>query len=240
MQVKKTPWETRNLGVKSSIEYYVGINDLVKDSKEIWNSEYEYQVLHIDSGNVEMLLEAQNKGFRVIEMNIQLRKSLDIVFLPDVFRRYEQVLSYRLANKNEIEDILDIVRVGEMFITDKVALDPLFGKKKSGERYAFWSEDILESGAVTVLTLYKEQPIGFEIYTEEGGICTNFIGGVFPEYANKGLGFAPLFTELLSQKARGNKAVITGVSSNNLPVLRLHEMLGFKIDNMSYSLVKHI
>ncbi|MDO5131354.1 MAG: hypothetical protein Q4D81_00035 [Eubacteriales bacterium] len=240
MKIKETPWEYRNLGVISSIEYYVSAADRLEDLDVVWNSEYVYQVLHIASANASALIKAQENGFRLIEMNIQLKRSLDTIALPAVFKRYEKVLGHRYADKQEIQTIIDIVRQGDMFVTDKVALDPYFGKKQSGARYAHWSGDILNNGGITVLSTYKNKPIGFEIFTEEKGVCTNFIGGVFPDYMNKGLGFAPLYVELLEQKNRGNKSVVTGVSSNNIPVLKLHELLGFKVEAMSYSLVKHM
>ena len=76
MRIKETPWETRNLGVNSSVEYYVDAQDSLCDVTDIWSSKYEYQVLHIESGNSIVLTEAQKNGFKFIEMNIHLKKSL--------------------------------------------------------------------------------------------------------------------------------------------------------------------
>lgn len=47
------------------------------------------------------------------------------------------------------------------------------------------------------------------------------------------------YSELLNQIERGNKSVVTGVSSNNHPVLKLHEMLGYKVESMGYLLIKN-
>ena len=241
MKKKETPWERRNLGEESSVEYYVFSDDNVNELQEIWDSKYHYQVLHIEAGKVDALLAAQDKGFHLLEMNIRLIRSLsEDIILPKIYQRYNETLRFRYAKSEEIGEILKIVKSGEMFLTDKVAMDPLLGKKKSGERYSYWAEDMIKNGAITVVTTYKNMLIGFEIYHEDNGQCENFIGGVFPEYANKGLGFAPLYCELINQRDRGNKKVITGVSSNNIPVLKVHEMLGFKVEKMSYSLVRHV
>lgn len=239
MIIKKTPWEKRNLGVDSSIEFYIGQNDTFEDIEVIRDHSELYQVAHIAPGNIEALLFLQSVNFVVLEMNIQLKRSLSVIELPRIYKRYEKVLSHRYAEKSEINQIIEIVKSRHMFRTDKIALDPFFGEEYAGKRYALWSGDILSNGGVVVLSLYKNTPIGFEIYTEKDKKCTNFIGGVFPEFESKGLGFAPLYSELLDQQNRGNKSVTTGVSSNNLPVLKLHEMLGYKVESMSYVLVKH-
>lgn len=240
MIIKETPWEKRNLGVSSSAEFYVGKDEVLDSDNVIRNTQFEYQVLHIESGNSKALILAQDNGFRLIEMNIQLTRDLDTVEIPFIYKRYESVLDFRYADHTEIESILSTVADGKMFLTDKVALDPFFSTKKAGERYAKWGRDVINSGGITVIATYKGKPIGFEIYQEREQKCINFIGGIYPEFENKGLGFAPLYAELLSQRERGNKSVQTGVSSNNLPVIRVHEMLGFKINSLSYSLIKHI
>lgn len=240
MIIKETPWEKRNLGVNSSIEFYIDNSDRLSDLEPICLSKKEYQVAHVESGNVEALLFLQSQGFNLIEMNIQLARELSNVELPSIYKRFENVISYKIADGNEIDSVLDIVRQGNMFRTDKIALDPFFGEEQSGIRYYYWSREVIESGGIVVMALYKEKPIGFEIYTEKQNHCTNFIGGVFPEYDSKGLGFVPLYVELLSQKSRGNKKVITGISSNNIPVLHLHEILGYRVSTMSYLLIKHL
>ncbi|MCQ2416647.1 MAG: GNAT family N-acetyltransferase [Oscillospiraceae bacterium] len=240
MQIKETPWEKRNLGVNSSVEFLIGNDDTPDTMKELGVCQHEYQVAHIAPGNVAALLYAQEQGFRIIEMNIHLKRSLENVEMPKIYKRYEKVLGYRYADEKDMEQVLAAVRSGDMFLTDKIALDPAFSTELSGHRYACWTEDVLARGAVTVIATYKDQPVGFEIYEESENKCTNFIGGVYPEFANKGLGFAPLYMELLSQKERGNRSVITGVSSNNIPVLKLHELLGYSVDAMSYALVKHL
>lgn len=239
MIIKHTPWEKRNLGVESSVEYYIDADDTLYDIKEIECALQDYQVAHVATGNVNALYYLQSHGFRFIEANIQLKRDLDSIELPGIYKRYEHVISHRYAECSEIEEIISQVRTGSIFKTDKIALDPCFGVEYAGRRYALWSEDIIEQGGIVVLSLYKETPIGFEIYTENDRKCTNYIGGVFPEFENKGLGFAPLYSELLNQKERGNKSVITGVSSNNPPVLKLHEMLGYKVESMGYLLIKH-
>lgn len=240
MEIRETPWEQRNLGVASSVEFFVSSEKSDEELEPIWNDTHAYQVLNIDAGNVVALLKAQAQGFHLIESKLTLTRSLSDISLPDLFKRYEKVLGYHYGDPEEIEHMLRIVRSGEMFLTDRVALDPVFGPKIAGQRYAFWAEDVLNSGGIAVMTMYKDTPIGFEIYSENEGKCTNIIGGVYPEHANSSLGFAPLYTELLDQSRRGNRKVTTCVSSNNPSAFKLHELLGFQLSSMAYSLIRHV
>jgi hypothetical protein len=66
-----------------------------------------------------------------------------------------------------------------------------------------------------------------------------FLGGVFSEAANKGLGFLALYANMQSIRSQGGLKIITRVSSNNLPILRLHLQYGYDITDMNYILVKH-
>ena len=239
MEIRETPWEQRNLNVASSVEFFVSSEQSEDELAPIWQDTHAYQVLNIDVGNVPALMLAQENGFRLIEAKLNLTRTLSDITLPPLYRRYENVLGYHYAEPAEIRDLLAVVRSGEMFLTDRIALDPFFGTKQSGQRYAYWAEDVLAKDGVAVISIYKDKPVGFEIYSENDGKCTNIIGGVFPEYANSSLGFAPLYTELLSQSSRGNKKVSTCVSSNNPSAFKVHEMLGFRLNTISYSLIRH-
>ena len=241
MNFRKAPWEKRNLDV-NCCDIFIDNDDVIDDFRaDIEALNEEYQVMHISGGNSAALLAAQNMGFQIIEMNVELVRDMKSVEIPTIYKRFEQHLSYEYTDEKTMEMVLDRVKKGDMFLTDKIASDPFFGPDKSGFRYYNWCKDIMDQGGVTVLSKYKNEVIGFETYKmDEKGSVTNIIGGVFPEYSNKGLGFAPLYVELLSQKEKGAKKVHTAVSSNNVPVLKVHEMLGYRVDKMTYILIRHL
>ena len=62
---------------------------------------------------------------------------------------------------------------------------------------------------------------------------------MLPNVSNKGLGFAALYANYVSIKNQGGRKIVTRVSSNNSPILRLHIQYGYVITNMNYILVKH-
>jgi GNAT superfamily N-acetyltransferase len=241
MLEKQTTWEERNLGV-TGYEYYIDVSEEpVGVFANIDNCKAQYQVLHIACGNTAVLLEAQKRGFTFIEMNIQLQSELTDVSLPVIYQRFDRFLSFSIADTEEQTQILNEIRNSEMFTTDKIARDPCFGIKQTGRRFALWTRDVLDAGARMLLIKYKELTIGFDICLDKGdGVCEAFLGGVLPEYQNKGIGFVPIYMIMQFARNEGYKKMITGVSSNNMPILKLHELFGFKIYNLSYALIKHM
>lgn len=239
MLLKEAPWEKRNMGVTASV-FYIDIKDTTsKVLPYIGSCTAEYQEMRIPAGNTEILLMAQDHGFKVIEMGIRLHRSLENVELPGIYKRFLPHISYAIAD--DISQILDTVKSGDMFLTDKIARNPRFGLQAAGRRYAYWLQDARENGALFVLSVYKEQTIGFYSTTHlSNNIYDGILGGVFPAFAGKGLGFIPPLAGLLALKDLGAVKVIGHVSSNNIPILKFHEILGFTVENMEYVLIKDL
>lgn len=243
MIVKLTPWEQRNLGVSSSVEFIVEQNDTWNElCSNLEKHSEEYQVMHIPGGNTEVLLHAQDIGFRMIETNLKISRALkDKVEMPRIYQRFEPFLSCSIALQDQKKMVLDVIRKGEMFTTDKISRDPVFGLAAAGNRYACWSNDVLEQGADLLIIKYKEEPVAFDICAMYDNNTANaFLGGVLPSHAEKGLGFAPIFMITKYAAQKGFRKIVTGVSSNNLPILKLHELFSYQVEELSYCLIRHL
>lgn len=239
MILKDAPWEKRNLGVTASI-FHIDMKDTASEVLPYIDScTAEYQEMRIPCGNTEVLLEAQNHGFKTIEMGIRLQRSLENIELPGIYKRFLPHISYSFAD--DISQILDAVKSGDMYLTDKIARNPRFGARAAGRRYAYWLQDSWENGALFVLSKYKGQTIGFCSSKNIGNnVYDGILGGVFPQFSGKGLGFIPPLTSLLALKDVGASKVIAQVSSNNIPILKFHEIMGYTVENMEYVLIKHL
>lgn len=240
MENKTASWEKRNLGVDTII-FYVKATDSVQDVLEqLMQCDKEYQEIIISDANTDVLLAVQNIGFRVIEMGIHLSMMIDQLIMPSLYVRFEPYVTYDFANEEEIEYVLSKIETGDMFLTDKISRDPYFGARVAGKRYAFWLQDTLKDGSALILSKYKGKTIGFDIWENIGdNVYNGILGGLFPEFSGRGLGILPLYTGLLALKDQKAKKILSHVSSNNIPILKYHEMLGFSIDKMDYVLVKH-
>jgi len=241
MNIKLTPWEKRNLNVESSVEFYIGHDERWNDIyAELLSHDEQYQVMHIASGNTDVLMNAPREGFLPVEMNIQLSRKLSEIQLPRIYTRFAPHISCNISTEDERKYLLDTISEGTIFSTDKVALDPIFGVEFAGRRYSLWTQDVLNQGAELLSMKYKEKIAAFDVLIDKGnGVCEAFLGGTLPEFRNSGLGFLAIYFITKYASEKGFKRIITGVSSNNIPILKLHEMFGYGVDSVSYCLIKH-
>ncbi len=242
MIVKYTPWEKRNLNVDSSVEFYVEQTDTWEDiSKDLSTHQETYQVMHIAGGNTDVLLKATSLGFSPVETNIKLIRKLDEVCLPRIYKRFEPYIACSIATEEEKNFILDTISEGTIFSTDKIARDPFFGEKYAGKRYAYWTQDVIDQGAVLLCMKYKGKIAAFDVFVDKSNrIAEAFLGGTMLEFRNSGLGFLPVYFITKYAKEEGFKKIFTGVSSNNIPVLKIHELFDYKVDSMNYCMIKHL
>ena len=240
MKITDAFWEKRNLGVDVT-----EIACAASDSREelisaLSEVKTPYSVCKIPGGAAELLLCAQDQGYRVIEMSIGLEGKTRELALPFIYRRFEPEIAIRDAKSEQIEEVLWEVEAGDIFNTDRIALDPHFGKKVAGRRYANWIRDLLHQGAHLCIGYYKDIPAAFGVnQSKEGGISDAVVGGALSNGTGVGLGFLSIYANLVSGIQQGNTKIKTHVSSNNLPIIHLHRQFGFQIHEMQYVLVKY-
>jgi hypothetical protein len=241
MKIIDAKWEKRNLGVECTEFEIISEENIAEARNIIQKYRTEYQIAKVPVGNVEMQLMLQEQGFRFYETNFQLERKIGTSeSLPRIYSRFEKDITFRDATNEEIEGILEEVAVGDMFTTDKVALDPYFSPELSGRRYSLWARDILNTGAKTVVGLYREKVVSFTIYETKDQYFQAFIGGMINGYKNKGLGFIPLHVTAKHISQAGGGILRTGVSSNNPAILRLQLSFGAYIRSMTNVFVKHL
>lgn len=243
MKIIETPWESRNLGVRSSIEFYFEASDSLKELevKVLDNNDYSYQVAHIPVGNIAVVNLLLFHGFKFAETKIELTADLREISLPSMFERFSKGLGYHSATDEEMERI-NAAMIGGVFSTDKVALDPYFSASVAGQRYVYWTEDIVKAGVgFPYIVTYNDEPIGFFVLKKSSErLGDSFLAGLFDKDKNSGLGFSVLYYPMVEAKKMGFKKIITGVSSNNPDSVKMHLALGYQIKAMDYTLVKHV
>lgn len=240
MQIINADWEKRNIGVDCQ-ELNIDAEDSIKQINEaVGMLKAEYQVARVPAGMTDALFCLQDNGFRTVEMNIQFEKAIEQKpELPEQFRRFEKYIAYHPADREEIENTLKIIETCNIFVTDKVACDPFFSPKLAGRRYALWARDLIDKGSRLYICTYKGETVGFNMNTDKKAYFDAFLGGLLPEWKKTGLGFLPLYANLSTIYEQGGRLMKTGVSSNNMPIIKLHEAFGCSITGMSYVLIKH-
>ena len=242
MVIKETPWERRNLGV-NGVEFYFDTKDTVDqiETAALLDRIHDYQVAHLPIGRMDLLRSLAKGGFDFVETKFALSADLKTLSLPRAFLKYEDLLAYHPAGTQEMELICSEIKKG-IFDTDKISLDPVFGKELAGKRYALWTADNVEKGTgKAYIVEYRGNNIGFFITKEvTEKVADSFLAALFSNEKYLGLGFSVLFLPMLQAKKEGKRRIITGVSSNNPASLRLHLSLGYEVDNIEYVMVKHL
>lgn len=241
MKIIDAVWEKRNLGV-SCVEMEVGKADAVSEVvNELRKRTEQYQVVKAAPGRPDMAFAIQDEGFRYIETLFETtRRFKGKPETPEICKKYERNISYRFANNSEIERVLDEIRIGEIFSTDRIALDPKFSRQLAGQRYAFWMEDVFTRGnASMVISNYLGDDIGFDIHIDKGKYCEMVLGGLFSEYKDCGLGFANTYCGINAAYEEGARVIKSHVSSNNYAAYRLHMLFGMQVRSMEDVFIKH-
>lgn len=242
MELIEQPWEKKNLGV-NSVEFRF---DGKENSNEITddilsNSKYDYQICRVPVGRMDIMYLLQAHGFSFAETSIELSADLKKLELPSVYARYIEAMDYHPASETELQLIQDSILSG-VFDTDKISLDPYFGKKQAGIRFANWNMQEVEAGRASayVVTMHDE-PIGFFVdKTVSDKVDYSLLAALYDKEKNSGVGFSVLYFPMLQSKLDGKRRITTGVSSNNPDSVRMHLELGYKIKEMNYVLIKHI
>jgi hypothetical protein len=127
-----------------------------------------------------------------------------------------------------------------MFQTDRVSLDAEFGKEFSARRYLGMIEDECSRGAHIYQISYKDQMVGFFILREKSeGLFLSSLGGIFPDFQNKGFGVLMNYFQIYKSFESGGKHIYSTFSSNNLGATAIHWRLNYSLVSQEYIFIKH-
>lgn len=242
MKVLDAFWDTRSLGVRSA-ELEIVETDTIDAIDYALSSveEYQYVVAKVAAGCAGSALYLQSKGFAFIESSIEVEADLGELSFPRFVERFDKYITCRKASSGSEHSILSHVAEG-LFTTDRVYLDPSFNDDLAASRYINWIKDEQSRGAELFHVYYKDDEVGFFVYKESvpGVEAYPFLAGLYNDWKSSGLGANVVVAiEMKEAQRRGCKRLRTFVSSNNLPILKIHELLGCRIRNIRNVFIKH-
>ena len=242
MKIKETPWERENLGVESSAVFFIEEDDTraVLDQEIANNRKYQYLEAVVPTSRVDLLNALLESGFRFAELAIQQSTKTSYA-LPKIYERHARDFSFQLAKEDEIKDIYGAILQGSVFTTDKISLNPQFGPCVAARRYYNWiSKEINEQKAYAYIIRCKEKNIGFTVLKKENNsVCDGMLSGLLSPDAFAGYGVYLGYSIIQAAASMGAKVLKAHVSSNNMPVIRANQMLGYQIESMLYVLTKN-
>lgn len=238
MKIVHAIWERKNLGM-DAWEVTLDRKDMTDVSgtiAQLHSPQYAgcYVCVKLPVGNLRMVHALEDDGFRFLETQFQLVEALE---KSDVMRYGESAahipVEERVIPKTREAwgAIIEKITPG-MFDTDRIALDPAFGADVACQRYRNWCWEMFENpeSVMSVSSCAGEDvSFGIAIHDPATGTCDSVIGGNFSGSKNFGLG------ALVNAKAHfEGRAFKTAVSSNNLPMFRIHQNLGRIVRNEQY------
>lgn len=243
MKTTDCHWEIDNIG-KKTIELMFSKEDRFSPDDVAKACEgYEYLVAKVQTGNVESLFGLQSMGFKVIETQINISKRYNDFDFNDRLLKFfsDNLLFTEITDLKGMEHILSSIS-SNMFITDRVHLDPHLGPKLGLNRYRNWIRSEFQKGAFLFEFIYRGKNIGFCLFRKiSDEIADVFLAGIYEQYQHLGYGILTASSIFLYCRAHNIniKKMLTSISSNNTPVVQIYNYLQFKVDSMSYVLVKH-
>jgi hypothetical protein len=244
MKIIAAAWERRNLGLDVT-EVTVEQRDLEDEQETLevlkkYMLPRHYLLVKTPIGAIAFLAKLQALGFIFLECQYTLSVKLGNYVLPSRFASLAEDVSLEALSRDKTE-WLDLLRLigDDLFTTDRVALDPMFGVHTANKRYKNWIMDMWENRSASAYkVLHKGENLGFNImsFNTQTQAAHSVLTGILNRYHGSGLGGTMILAPIIFNIEKGMKLYTTAISSNNQPVFRLYIHLGFNIKTSSYVL----
>ena len=236
MKIVDCIWEQANLGCRVA-EISIGAEDpFPTEVLSELETQFDYIVLKFAVNNFLHYQMAAKAQYVFIETQLSIKKKVaDLKLSP----REEKLISYfsakEVTSKVGLEKVIQKID-SNMFVTDRIYLDPLFGPEFSARRYQNWTRSAFEQGATLFRYFYRDTEIGFGLSKTEDKVSIGLLGGA---YDGEGMGIMVPIGALIV-KNKEIEWIRTKISMNNTPVLKLYNHFNFEITDTEYVFVKHI
>ena len=239
MEIIDAFWEQRNLGISCS-EVTADTGDTVKGMLEaLALLTSQYQVIKLPVSRYDLMRVVEQHGFSFIEGSMNVVHNLKNVERNGLQKRLNDSMCYQEMDNDDVIKLYAELQKG-VFITDRIYLDTFFSKEQAAQRYVYWLEDEVSRGAQLYKVSFKNQSMGFFVFKEtcKGG-CYPFLSGLYEAAKTPGVGNVLLHKIIEEASRRGLKFISSYISTNNLPVVKVHISEGFTISNINYVYIKH-
>lgn len=233
-------WEKRNLD-KKVLEIQFDADESVDCLATLEDdyANYEYIVAKVPKRRIDLVHDLEEAEFRFMET--QMEMTMNLTKLTE---------SSRLAKKKsghiQFQTIDTIERLEELlsniddnlFVTDRVSLDPIFDTNLAYKRYVNWIRDgFLSGNALIVEATLESNKIGFYFFLRgKDRTIHAVLASLYKNYRRKAIGIRFAKEVLIWLAEAGYTKMILMVSSNNLEALRAYLFVGFEMKEICYIL----
>lgn len=230
-------YEKRNLGVDTCSILIEAGDDPGEVLKAIRSLKVPYQECKIPVKCVPLMWELEKAGFRFVETSFEFRAKTKDILLPKEFMAFDGGIAYREASEEDLEHIFEVIMRGNVYTTDKIALNPEYGKLIASKRYVNWIKDVLQfqNGHVAIISK-QDVDVFVQVYKVTGDRMDMILGNTMVN--NLGAGAIGYIGKYRLIQDLGVKEIRTHVSSNNLQSMRMMEQFGMKATGAEYVMIR--
>ena len=244
MKTTHAVWELENLGV-NAYEIAMDAADtpemLAQEEQRVIAEGAEYIVVKTPVNCQQLLFGLPRLGYSFVEMVFHVMIRRNEYSMPATIARFDRGLTVvERTEESERQLVYDRIRAG-VFHSDRVSIDPAFGVKKGGNRYANWLKGMLERGGFLYEVLSGEKPIGFfVICRKDESTVDPVLMGMYDEANDRGMGALLHKKTLDTCFTHECKRLTSTIVSNNAKVLHVYVNAGATITDTLYTYVKHV
>ncbi|MFA6718057.1 MAG: hypothetical protein WCS15_03150 [Prevotella sp.] len=243
MKIVNCVWEIRNIGCKTAELTFEKGERVDKAVFDCLDQEYDYIVVRAPILEGKMYADLSSRGYSFIENQITFEKRWqDFIVMDRLYKRtLDKVTISKVIDEADLKRLLSRI-TRDMFVTDRISLDPHFGADYAVRRYCYWSEDMYHQGYNVYKVNLDGKEVAFSInkITADGTLVVP-LGGGFTDVDGVATGPTALLA-IYKMKETGMvfKRFKAKISSNNLPMIRVYNKLQFEQTHFDYIFVKHI
>lgn len=233
-------WEKNNLNV-STVEVLLETGDIndVSTIEDVMQH-FDYVVVKVPMNMVANNIRLGELGFSLMEVQMNVSSKLAGYDWNRINLDIDEVKFDVVTNSIGLTEVLDQI-TDDMFTTDRITLDSYFGPRIGHRRYANWIiSDYKNNKSKVAMVKYHNENVGFMMFRIEGGRFYLLLNGLFKKWQGRHLGvLTPSSPLIYSKYIPDIVEVKTSISSNNIPVVKLYNRLGYILDNQNYVFIKH-
>lgn len=244
MKTTHAVWERENLGV-DAYEIALAPEDtpeaLAAEDQRLAAGGAQYLVVKTPVNCPRLLFGLGTLGYTFVETVYHVMIRRDEYRMPASVARFDRGLEVTLRTEaDDVERICALVSQG-VFVSDRVSLDPAFGVKMGGRRYANWLRSMARSGAWLYEVLRGGSPMGFFIIQRKDAATVDpVLMGLYDEQGDRGMGVLLHKKTLDTCFEHPCERLTSTIVSNNAKVLRVYLNAGATIADTLYTYVKHL
>ncbi|TVX98650.1 GNAT family N-acetyltransferase [Cohnella terricola] len=233
-------WEERNFD-KKVLEIKIDANDSADCLLALEDdyATYDYIVAKVPKLRLDLVHGLEEVGFRFMESQIEMTLNLTKFIEPSRFSKVisEPIQFQTIDAMEQLKDLLSKIDE-DLFVTDRVSLDPALGSGLALKRYKNWIRDgFLSGNAIIVEATLKSNKIGFYFFLKgKDKTIHAVLASLYKDYRRRAIGVRYM-KEILTWSAKeGYTKMNLMVSSNNLEALRAYSSIGFEMKEIYYIL----